>query len=733
MRLLAATLLAASAATLAATPPAASVPAIDPAPYRKAIEDYVEAKLRDLLVEKSVERARRREGLAQKGMAPQLLDDLCARHDKAAAWGALRRQVTQGGALGFPLLDQVPTQGLTAERESELREQLLGAGVKPELVAQVIDAGNAARQLGKLWEQVNAALAGPAAAKGGSSAASLDEVKNLLSPPAPLQMRVARFQSIEPRGERTTARALVAVGRGDRSAEGEWTVEFALTRDEQEDRPSWKVTRIEVPPRPFGALNYAVVALYLLGMLAIGWWSSRRIKGTRSFFIAEGKLNHIIVGISIMTTYLSAITMMAISASAFSKKDWTWAIQLPFLVFTAFVITRFVLPRYRSAGVISVYQYLEQRIHVSARLLASFLFVVFSVARMGLVMYLPALAFSIITGCDLMTTIVVSGVVTTVYTVMGGIEAVTWTDVAQAVFIVTGAVLTIVYVLADTGLAAFGRVTTEFHKFRLLEPGFPSADLTQVVALWLILETIFQTIRIYGTQQDMTQRYMTTSSTRKANKSVWIAIVLYIPLGFAFYFIGSALFAYYVTCPDATVPALIANGRVDAIYPYFVASRLPAGLSGVVIAAIAAAAMSSIAPCMNSNSTVCIEDFYRRFSRVEREDSHYLSVAKWLTVGWGALATLMAIMLMSITKAQDVWAIIMGVCTNGMLGLMALAFLPWRVHKAAAVTGFVVSYVCLFFMMQSSLTFLLWPVIGNTVCFGVALLLDRTLFRTRKS
>ena len=237
-------------------------------------------------------------------------------------------------------------------------------------------------------------------------------------------------------------------------------------------------------------------------------------------------------------------------------------------------------------------------------------------------------------------------------------------------------------------------------------------------------ETIFQTIRIYSTQQDMTQRYMTTSSTRKANKSVWIAIVLYIPLGFAFYFIGSALFAYYVTCPDATVPALIANGRCDAIYPYFVASRLPAGLGGVVVAAIAAAAMSSIAPCMNSNSTVCIEDFYRRFARKERPDSHYLTVAKWLTVGWGALATLAAILLMSITRAQDVWAMIMGVLTNGMLGLMALAFLPWRVHKVAAVTGFAVSYVCLFFMMKSSLTFLLWPVIGNTVCFAVALAVD---------
>jgi len=539
----------------------------------------------------------------------------------------------------------------------------------------------------------------------------------------PMKIEVRSFEEIRPRGMVATAVANVVVKARGREAAGTWKVDFELKQGK------WQVAKLHIPEQSFGTANYAMVLLYLGGMLAIGWWTSRHISGTRGFFIAEGKLNHIVVGISLMTTYLSAFTMMGLSASAFSNKDWTWAIQLPFLVFTAFVITRFVLRRYRDARVISVYQYLERRIHVSSRLLASLSFIVFSVARMGLVLYLPALAFSIITGFPLAWTIVVMGVVVTVYTAVGGIEAVIWTDLAQAFFIVLGAVVSVVFVLSETGLAEFGRLTTTFHKFRLVEPNFPGTSLTQVVALWLVLETIFQTIRIYGTQQDMTQRYMTTRSTRKANASVWIAILTYIPLGLAFYFIGSALFAYYAAVPDATVPALVANGRADAIYPYFVASRLPAGLAGIVVAAIFAAAMSSIDACMNSSSTVCVEDFYRRFSRAEHDDGHYLRVAKGLTYAWGLLATLMALSLMHITKAQDVWAKIMGISTNGVLGLMALAFLRWRVHKAAAVAGFVVSYVCLFFMMRSSLTFLLWPVIGNSVCFGVALLVDLPLRR----
>jgi len=556
----------------------------------------------------------------------------------------------------------------------------------------------------------------------------------------PMRVRVVEFApgTFSVQGPKASGEARVAIQgvRGETTAT--WKVDF-----EQNPFPGgpWRVKKIEVPPPAFGGWNYGMVVLYLVAMLAIGWWASRRITGTRGFFIGDGKLNHIVVGISIMTTYLSAITMMALSASAFSKKDWTWAVQLPFLLITAFVITRFVLPRYRAAGVISIYQFLEDRIHVSARLIASFLFVVFSVGRMGLVLYLPALAFHIITGFPLSWTIVISGTVVTIYTVMGGIEAVTWTDMAQAVFIVTGALVSVVFVLWEVGLADFASVTAAYHKFRFTEASFPSLDLTQATALWLILETIFQTIRIYGTQQDMAQRYMTTESTRKANISVWISIVAYIPLGFAFYFIGSALFAYYSVIPNESIPALVRDGRTDAVYPFFVASKLPAGLAGLVVAAISAAAMSSIAACMNSNSTVCIEDFYRRFSRTERPDRHYLDVAQWLTFIWGVLATLMALSLMEITRAQDVWAKIMSISTNGILGLMALAFLPWRVNRWAALIGFGTAYLGLFTLMWwlqikphvalvgsvapgTGVHFLLWPVVGNLVCFGVALGVD---------
>ena len=489
----------------------------------------------------------------------------------------------------------------------------------------------------------------------------------------------------------------------------------------------------------FGAVNYIVVGVYLAGMLAIGWWIGRRVKDTKGFFIGGGKVNFILVGLSLLATYLSALTMMAIPGAAFGPDNLLWSVQLPFLILTAIIITRFVLPRYREAGVVSVYEYLEKRIHVSSRLIGSATFIALSIGRMAIILYLPALAFSIITGVDLTATVIVMGVVVTIYAVMGGIEAVIWTEAIQAVIFIFAAILSILYVLGHVGMGDFMSVAREHNKFQMLKWG---TDFTQKLTLWFILQTIFETIRIYGTQQDMTQRYMTTESTAKANRSVWIAILGYIPLGYIFYFIGTALFVYFTVNHDPNFDMLKTMGRRDAIYPYFVVKHLPVGLSGVIIAAIFAAAMSSIAASMNSSATVCVEDFYKRFRKPEGDipphekkqtERHDLLVARSLTFLWGFVAIGVAYSLTKVGKqGQDLWGMIMGISTNGILGLMALAFLPFRVNKWAALIGFASCYACLFYIMYGTkIIFLLWPVIGNLVCFFVALGLHMIFFRTQ--
>lgn len=472
-------------------------------------------------------------------------------------------------------------------------------------------------------------------------------------------------------------------------------------------------------PPGLGMANGAVLAAYLAVVLAIGVLAGRRIRGTRGFFIADGRMPYIVVGISILGTYLSALTMMGLPGMAYGAHDWTYMVQLPFLVVTAAVITGWVLPRYRAAGQASIYALLEERMHVSVRLIASASFVVFAVGRMGLVLYLPALAFSTVTGVSLSACIIVMGAIITAYTVLGGMEAVVWTDALQVLVFIFGAALALACIFSDIGVERFLAVGMAHNKFRYI---VPSLDVTRITTLWLILETLFQTVRIYGTQQDVVQRYLATGSTPKANRSVWIGILAYIPLGFFFYFIGTALFAFYSVHPEVDLP-----GRADPMLPHFVVNQLPAGAAGLVLAAIFAAAMSSIDSAMNSASTVCVEDFVKRFAKRKRSDVGYLALARVLTLVWGLLAVGMGLLFMRVEYAQIAWGKLMGISTNGILGLMALAFMKLRIRPAAAITGFTVSYLCLFGMMASNINFLLWPVAGNTVCFAVALAVNAGL------
>lgn len=469
--------------------------------------------------------------------------------------------------------------------------------------------------------------------------------------------------------------------------------------------------------------DYAVVAIYMAAMLAIGWWCGRKIEGSRRYFIGDGKLHFITVGLSVLATYLSALTMIALPGMSYGAHDWTYTVQLPFLVLTAYIITRFVVPLYRRSGAISVYQLFEQRIHVSARIFGSISFLIMSLARMSILLYLTALAIHTATGLDLIWTIVIMGVVTIFYTAIGGIEAVIYTDVIQAIVFILAAFVSLFYIVRDIPLAQFLAVTSEYHKFRMIVPEF---DPMKIVTLWLVLETIFQTIRIYGTQQDITQRYATTDSTAKAARSVWVGTLTYIPLGYLFYFIGTALFVYYKIHPALSLPA-----KPDQIYPYFVVTVMPIGLPGLVIAAFLAASMSSISSSMNSVATVCVEDFMKRFARTPRTDEFFLSRAKWMTYGWGLLAIVLTLTFINASYAQILWGKLMGLCTNGVLGLLVLALLPIRTTKWAAIGGLIASYAALALAIWAGVNFLLWPVIGNLTCILVALLLN-PLFRAQQ-
>ncbi|NUP98622.1 MAG: hypothetical protein HUU35_02080, partial [Armatimonadetes bacterium] len=306
-------------------------------------------------------------------------------------------------------------------------------------------------------------------------------------------------------------------------------------------------------------------------------------------------------------------------------------------------------------------------------------------------------------------------------------EAVIWTDAVQVVIFAVAAIYSVGAILLQIEPSQFMQIAEEHHKLRVFAPGF---DWTKPLTIWLVIETILSTIRIYGTQQDMTQRYVSTESTAEANRSVWISILGYIPLAYLFYFMGVALFVYYQAHPDPYVAQLTAEKRADAVYPYFVTTRCPPGMAGLVVAGILAAAMSTVAALMNSTSVVCVVDFYRRFRGGERSDRHDLGVARWLTLVWGLLTILMAFRMRDMQSAVDTWISIMGFTANGVLGLMALAFLPFRVHPWAAIAGFVTGNALVLYLRYGLATppfVLLYTVVGSITCFVVGYLVHLLL------
>ncbi|MCX7591948.1 MAG: hypothetical protein N2255_10020, partial [Kiritimatiellae bacterium] len=380
---------------------------------------------------------------------------------------------------------------------------------------------------------------------------------------------------------------------------------------------------------PLGTAGIAVFGTYLVALLAIGIITGRRTRDVSTFFTARGRLNPFVVGLSVLATYLSALTIMGLSGMAFGAHDWTYMVQLPFLVLTGAVVTQIILPRYRKTGAVSIYELLEQNIHVSSRVIAAASFVIFAVGRIGLLLYLPALAVSTVTGFSLPVCIVAVGFITLLYTMLGGMEAVVWTDALQVAVFVAATIFTLRHIVRCEGVEGFLAVGLQHNKFRYLIPSF---DPTKITTAWLILETIVQTIRIYGTQQDVVQRYLATPTTKGAAWSVWIGVATYIPLAFLFYFAGTALFVFYKNKPEIPLPA-----KADAIFPFFAVHQMPPAAGVLVIAAIFAASMSSIDSCMNSASTVCLEDFVRRFRKRQKADAHDLMLARQLTLVLGLL------------------------------------------------------------------------------------------------
>ena len=260
------------------------------------------------------------------------------------------------------------------------------------------------------------------------------------------------------------------------------------------------------------------------------------------------------------------------------------------------------IPFYRKLNVTTAYEYLEQRFNSLIRILCSLAFILFQVGRMGIVLFLPAIALNVVTGFDIFLCIGLMGILSLIYTMMGGIEAVVWTDALQVVILLGGAILVVIMAACyiPDGFSGIIREATVDNKFDL---GSLNFDMRQSTLWTVLIATFFTNLTTYGTDQTMVQRYMTTETEKQAQKSVLTNALLTIPATLLFFFVGTVLYVYYKHNP-ADLSLTITDG--DAILPWYIYSQLPQGVTGLLISGIFAAAMSTLSSSMNSAACHCL-------------------------------------------------------------------------------------------------------------------------------
>ena len=442
---------------------------------------------------------------------------------------------------------------------------------------------------------------------------------------------------------------------------------------------------------------------------------------SEDFFKGGNRIPWWAAGISIFATMLSAITYMSIPAKAYMT-DWTYYPMQICILIVSFPVIRYFLPFFRRLNVTTAYEYLEHRFSYAIRLMASVLFIVFMVARMALVLFLPSLAMTAVTGIDIYVCIVVMAVVTIIYCTMGGVEAVVWGDVVQGIILVGGAFLAAAYLIFNTGNgpADFFQIASDNDKFRLFDWSFDYRTAT----FWVvILGGLANNIISYTSDQTVIQRYLTTKDERSAARSILTNGMMSVVVTIAFFTIGTGLYTFYQTHPMATD---LTMQKTDAIFPFFMMSQLPAGVAGLLIAAVFAATMSTISSNINSISTAFTVDIWKKH-RPQLSDKATVQTARLTGIVSGLIGMLIAILMatMNIQSLLDYFNTILGLLSGAVGALFIMGIFFPRIGARAAFVGFVAGTLTVFWMnFCTTANFLLFGFTAIVVSTLVALLLS---------
>ena len=482
-------------------------------------------------------------------------------------------------------------------------------------------------------------------------------------------------------------------------------------------------------PQYFSWLDFVVVIVYFLLMVGVGLWASKKQDTTDDYFRGGQRIPGWAAGLSIYGTQLSAITFMAIPAKTYAT-NWSYFFLQMTIIMVIPVITNYFIPFYRKLHVTSAYEYLEKRFNYITRALASFLYIMLQFGRLAIVLLLPSLALTLVTGINVNLCILLMGAITIFYTMKGGIEAVIWTDVAQVVILLGGALLCVVmipYYLNQDAATIWRSIQAE-DKLHLLDSTFSLNSPT----LWVVLLGGFAiNVITYGADQSVIQKYLTTKNAEEAKKSMRLGAWMALPSTLIFFSIGTLLYLFYKEYPDKINYQLQSQ---DAIFPWFIVTELPPGVVGLLIAAIFAAAMSTLSSSMNSVTTAIITDFYRRLSPYKTE-TRYLTIAKYFTLLIGAVGTALALLMatLGVSSLWDQFNMLLGLFTGGLGGVFILGIFTKRANAKGTIAGLLVSAVVQYYISNhTEINLLMYAFTGLVTCVVFGYLFSRLFGPQRK-
>ena len=440
---------------------------------------------------------------------------------------------------------------------------------------------------------------------------------------------------------------------------------------------------------PLRSLDVIVILAYLAGLVAVALCFSRRNTNTEEYFVGNRSFPAWAIGLSMLGTSVSSVTFLAFPAAAYVL-DWRQLVSNLMLPLVAILAVIVFIPFFRRGQLTSAFEYLEERFNPAVRLYGTLSFLLLQLIRLGKILFLVSIPISLLSGVEIHLVIVGLGLFIGFYTILGGFDAVIWTDVVQSIVLWFGGLFCFGYIawhLPD-GPGQIFTIGSEYGKFHMGPLDWNLTDRT----FWTVaLLGIFNWLAMYSSDQNFVQRYAAARSLRAARSATVLYTALAIPTWTFFFFLGTCVFVFYRVFPDPGVESL----EADQVFPWFILTQIPAGVSGLVIAGVLAAAMSSLDSSINSIATIVTVDLLRRHLAPLRDDRYYLRAGRWIATGAACLMIFGAIVFERLEKESlnDLSWMIASVFGGCLLGLFMIGFFTTRVDSSSAIAGLVVAVV----------------------------------------